>query len=227
MCRASPPGEIGVHSADRTATSKTGAMSVPSGRRVRRAGIGDLDGIAQVLADAFSDYAWTRWTVDASDHRRRIEGLQRLALEHLGIPFGQVWVACTANTIEAAAIWTDSRCPPPEAAWAEIAGEQRALEGDRHEASRAAEEAVSRLQPELPHLYLGAVGTSTASQRQGLGAAVLAPTLAAADEEQIHAFLETSSDANLRFYARLGFDVVDEVRIEGGPPVWAMLRPPA
>ena len=38
--------------------------------------------------------------------------------------------------------------------------------------------------------------------------------------------LETSSEANLRFYGRLGFEVVDEVRIEAGPPVWAMLRAP-
>lgn len=46
-----------------------------------------------------------------------------------------------------------------------------------HEASRVAEEAVSHLQPDLLHFYLGAVGTATASQRQGLGAAVLGPYL--------------------------------------------------
>ena len=202
-------------------------MTLPSDLQVRRAEVEDLEEIAHVLADAFSDYAWTRWTVDARDHLERIERLQRIALEHVGFPYGQVWVAGTGSTIEAAAIWTDSRCPPPEHAWAAIVGEQRSLEGNRHEASRAAEEAVSHLRPELPHLYLGAIGTSTASQRRGLGAAVLGPTLAAADEERIHAFLETSSETNLHFYGRLGFDVVDEMRIDGGPPVWAMLRSPA
>lgn len=182
--------------------------------------------MARVLAEAFSDYPWTRWTIDARDHRQRIEGLQRLTLERVGLPHGQVWIVDVDGTIEAAAIWMDSRTPPPERVWAGMASEQRLLEGDRHDASRAAERAVSRLRPERPHLYLGTVGTRSVSRRRGLGAAVLEPALANADDEQMHAFLETSSKANLRFYGRLGFELIDEVRIDGGPPVWGMLREP-
>lgn len=193
--------------------------------QVRRAQLEELDELARVLADAFADYPWTRWTVDARDHRRRVEGLQRLTLERVGLPHGHVWVA-GAGTIEAVAIWTDSRTPPPARVWADMASEQRILEGDRHDAARAAELAVGRLRPERPHLYLGAVGTRTRSQRRGLGVAVLEPALAAADDEQLASFLETSSERNLRFYARLGFEIVEEVQIEGGPPVWAMLREP-
>ena len=200
-------------------------MTTASTPQVRRARLQELDELARVLADAFADYPWTRWTVDARDHRRRIEGLQRLTLERVGLPHGRVWVA-DAGTIEAVAIWMDSRTPPPERLWADMASEQRVLEGDRHDAARAAELVVGRLRPQRPHLYLGAVGTRRRSQRRGLGAAVLEPDLAAADEEQMAAFLETSSEENLRFYGRLGFEVVDEVHIDGGPPVWAMLREP-
>ena len=46
------------------------------------------------------------------------------------------------------------------------------------------------------------------------------------DDERIAAFLETSSERNVCFYRRLGFDVVGETLIQGGPPVWAMLRRP-
>ncbi len=202
------------------------AHAAPPGVQVRRAQVHELDEIARVLADAFSDYPWTRWTVDASDHRARIEGLQRLVLEHVGFPHGEVWVTTVTGTISAAAIWTDSRRPPPDDVWAAMAAERRSLEGDRHEAARAAEEAVGPLQPEVPHLYLGAAGTRSSTQRRGLGAAVLAPVLAAADDEQIAAFLETSSERNVHFYRRLGFDIVGEIRIQGGPAVWAMLRRP-
>lgn len=201
-------------------------MIVSSAPQVRRARVKDLDEVARVLAEAFSDYPWTRWTIDARDHRQRIEGLQRLTLERVGLPHGHVWIADVEGTIEAAAIWMDSRTPPPERVWTDMAREQRVLEGDRHNASRAAERAVSGLRPELPHLYLGAVGTRSRSQRRGLGAALLEPALASADDEQMHAFLETSSEPNLRFYGRLGFEVIDQLQIEGGPPVWGMLREP-
>lgn len=201
-------------------------MSAASSLQVRRATIEDLDEIALVLADAFSDYPWTRWTIDAREHRTRVEGLQRLALQHIGFPHGQVWVAHAAGAIEAAAIWTDSRRPARHAWTDSAAAQQRALEGDRHLASQAAHDVTRRLQPDIPHLDLGVVGTRAALQRLGLGTAVLAPGLAAADQERIHAYLETSSEANLGFYRRFDFDVIDEVRIDDGPTVWAMLRAP-
>src|SRR6516225_4503597 len=49
------------------------------GAGVRRAVAADLDAAAAVLADAFADYPWTRWTVDSRRHIERVEGLQRLA----------------------------------------------------------------------------------------------------------------------------------------------------
>lgn len=60
---------------------------------VRRAGTADVDAACAVLAGAFSDYAWTRWTVDGRDHEHRIEGLQRLFIERVGLPDGgpHVW----------------------------------------------------------------------------------------------------------------------------------------
>lgn len=100
-------------------------MTLPSDRHVRRAEIEDLDQIQRVLADAFPDYPWTRWTVDARDHRNRIARLQRLVPDHVGLPYGQVWIASIASTIKGAAIWTDSRSPPAEHAWAGMASEQR------------------------------------------------------------------------------------------------------
>ncbi len=61
-----------------------------------------------VLGEAFAEYAWTRWTVDAVDHQSRITGLQRLTLEHVGLAFGEVWVTTCNGIIESVALWTDS-----------------------------------------------------------------------------------------------------------------------
>ncbi len=203
-------------------------MNAPRNLRstVRRATAADLDRVAAVLGDAFSDSPWTRWTVDARDHRHRIERLQRLALEHVGLPFGEIWAAELGGSLEAAAVWMDSRAPVPDRAWSDMAEEQRVLAGDRHEHARAAEQAVSRLRPAAPHRYLATVGTSARSRRQGLGTALLAPVLAAADADALAAYLETSAPENLDFYRTLGFEVASEVQLEGGPPVWSMLRAP-
>jgi predicted GNAT family N-acyltransferase len=164
--------------------------------------------------------------VDGRDHVQRIERLQRLVLEDVVLPYGEVWVAELEGSIEAVAAWMDSRTPIPSTAWSDMAEEQRRLAGDRHEQARIAEHAVSRLRPSAPHRYLATVGTSTGTRRRGIGGAVLAPVLAAADENVIAAYLETSASENLDFYRTLGFEVMDEIRIEGGPPVWAMLREP-
>jgi GNAT superfamily N-acetyltransferase len=53
--------------------------------------------------------------------------------------------------------------------------------------------------------YLSIVGVSPAQQRQGIGARLLAPTLAQAREVRAPCYLETFSPGNVAFYERLGF----------------------
>jgi GNAT superfamily N-acetyltransferase len=192
----------------------------------RRAGAADLDAAAAVLADAFAEYAWTRWTVARDDHTDRVRRLQRLVMDRVALPHGEVWVAEDADgAIASVAIWMLPTTTVPATARREVELEQASLEGDRHEASVAAEAFVSQLRPTLPHYYLGAVGTRRDRQRRGFGAAVLDEVLARARTERIPVFLETSAPENVDFYAALGFTVVADVEVPGGgPPVWAMAR---
>lgn len=78
-----------------------------------------------------------------------------------------------------------------------------------------------------PYWYLGVLATDPAHQGRGLGSAVLGPVLAAADRTGTAAYLETMSEANVGFYARLGFAVDREVDLsEGGPRCWLLRREP-
>jgi hypothetical protein len=193
----------------------------------RRAVPSDLDRAAIVLGEAFADYEWTRWTVDPVDHQSRITDLQRLTLEHVGLAFGEVWVTTQNGVIESVAVWTDSAVSTRSVS--DPAVDQRAaeLEGSRHAASIAAERQLADWRPTQRHLYLGAVGTVPAMRGRGLATATLMPMLASADGDQIPTFLETSSTSNIEFYAALRFEVIDHRRLaNGGPDVWAMLRPP-
>jgi ribosomal protein S18 acetylase RimI-like enzyme len=80
--------------------------------------------------------------------------------------------------------------------------------------------------PRPPHWYLATVGTDPDAQGRGLGSAVLAPVLEECDRDGVGAFLESSKERNVDYYARFGFRVTEEVRLPRGPRVWPMWRDP-
>jgi GNAT superfamily N-acetyltransferase len=193
---------------------------------VRRATYSDLGAASAVLADAFVDYPWTRWTVESHRHGERVEGLQRLSMDRIALPYGEVWVACDDDdNVVSVAVWMLPGSDVPAAVLNDIGTAEATLEGVRHEASVEAEVCVAQLRPTTPHYYLGAVGTRRDRQGRGLGTAVLTPILDRADREHEAVFLETSASENVNFYEGLGFVTITEMDIpDGGPHVWAMMR---
>lgn len=86
---------------------------------------------------------------------------------------------------------------------------------------------VEGIHPREPHWYVSVLGVEPRQQGKGLGRALLDPALARADGQRLPVYLETSNERNLSFYRHFGFEVVEEIETPGGgPPLWAMLRPP-
>jgi len=86
---------------------------------------------------------------------------------------------------------------------------------------------IERRHPRLPpHWYLAVLGTDPSAQGQGLGSAVLAPVLEQCDSDGVGAYLESSKERNIAFYARHGFRVTAELHLPRGPSMWAMWRDP-
>lgn len=77
-----------------------------------------------------------------------------------------------------------------------------------------------------PHWYLAILGTDPAAQGNGYGSAVLGPVLERCDSDGLGAYLESSKERNIDFYARHGFRVTRELRLPRGPTMWAMWREP-
>ena len=120
--------------------------------RVRRATAADLDSAADALAEAFADYPWTRWTVDADGHVDRVRALQRLFIERVALPYGEVWVATDGNgTVIGAAIWSVPGVEVPASVLRDVDAQRAALEGGRSEASNRAEAHVAGSRPTTPH----------------------------------------------------------------------------
>lgn len=85
---------------------------------------------------------------------------------------------------------------------------------------------LDRRHPAEPHFYLALLGVNNAHRRQGVAAAVLAPTLAECDRLRTPAYVEAGSEEAAACYQRLGFVTSGEVRVLGAPPVYLMWREP-
>ncbi|WP_326681776.1 GNAT family N-acetyltransferase [Streptomyces sp. NBC_01237] len=183
----------------------------------------DIPTAVDTLARAFADYPYTRHVVAADDHEGRIRRFQELCLTRVGMVYGRVWVADAGRAV---AVWaTPDQDPSP--AFAEIGPLLGSLAGDRAAAFESAEQAVAPYRPQEPAWFLNTVGVTPEAQGQGLGSAVLVPGIEAAARAGYPVFLETSSERNVKFYERLGFEVTAEVVLpDNGPRTWCMRKDP-
>ncbi|HEU0165121.1 MAG TPA: GNAT family N-acetyltransferase [Thermomicrobiales bacterium] len=83
--------------------------------------------------------------------------------------------------------------------------------------------------PQEPVWYLQALGVAPGFQGKGIGSQLIVPALERADREQLPCYLETGTEANVRFYKRAGFAVreagIHLAPLEDGPTHWTMMRP--
>jgi GNAT superfamily N-acetyltransferase len=88
-------------------------------------------------------------------------------------------------------------------------------------------QAVERHHPHVPHWYLAVLGTDPPRQGCGVGSSLLEPVLSRCDAEGLPAYLESSKERNVPFYARHGFEVTKTIDLPGGGPrLWLMWREP-
>jgi GNAT superfamily N-acetyltransferase len=193
---------------------------------VRPATDDDLDGMAEALSLAFHDDPVMRWLFGDQPPRpmRYTRGFFTVeGRRHLGHR-----TVYTADGHPGAAYWDPPghwKTSPLDIARLTplmVRGIGRrtvkALQGlGRMEAAHAEH-------PE--HYYLAVLGTRPDRQGEGVGTALMAPVLATCDAEGIGAYLESSKDTNIPFYARHGFEVVGEVTFPSGPTIWPMWRDP-
>lgn len=86
---------------------------------------------------------------------------------------------------------------------------------------------VDEAHPREPdHFYLAVLGVSLRAQGRGLGSRLLRPTLEICDRDGVPAYLESSKESNIAFYARHGFRVTGELTLPRGPTVYKMWREP-
>jgi ribosomal protein S18 acetylase RimI-like enzyme len=193
---------------------------------VRRATAADVPGLAAMLARAFLDDPVAGWAWRADG--LRLDALERFqAVRMRQLMDGQeIW---TTDELTSAALWA------PPGRWHMTLRETAMLVPCFLRPSLFARmpvvalgwERLERSHPRSPpHFYLAVLGTEPDAQGHGLGSAVLRPVIEQCDSDQVGAYLESSKERNVDFYARHGFRVVKEIRLLRGPKMWAMWRDP-
>jgi len=180
---------------------------------VRDATAADVPAVAGVLARAFDDYPWTRWSVPADRYRQRLEELQAIYLGH-AVDCGLVVVDENGQGVAAFV--------PPDAPELSPDRQQRVGEllGDRLEMLMATH------LPSRPSASwdLATIGVEPDSWGMGIASAILTEGLRRMDSLGHAVSLETSDPRNVALYRRFGFGVISETQVPNGPAVSTMVR---
>lgn len=187
---------------------------------------GDVDRLAVALARAFQDDPVTCWVY--ADERRRPHWSTRFFAWQLRRLMVQDVSWTTADGAGGAALWA------LPGRWREDAGDtikllRLTLAGVLPRLPRVLRGLgqVELRHPSERHLYLAVLGVEPGRQGQGVGSQLIRPGLDLCDRERLPAYLETGKEANLAFYGRHGFRVLDRLDLPKGPPVWFLWREPA
>lgn len=200
-------------------------MTVQAHAAVRRATTTDTPAVARSLARAFFDDPAITWLFPADSSRiEQAEKFFELSMVSLHLPHNEVW---TTDSLVAAALWA----PPGE--WRTPLGtllrngpRLGRLLGRRVALALRGLSSMEAHHPRWPHWYLAILGTDPEWQGKGLGSAVMSPVLQRCDETGVGAYLESSKESNVPYYRRHGFEVVEELYLPSGPPLWLMWRAP-
>jgi GNAT superfamily N-acetyltransferase len=193
---------------------------------VRRASSADVAPLASMLARAFFDDPVARWAWRPDALRlQALERFQATRIRQL-LPHEEVW---TNEQRSCAALWA------PPGRWRSSLRETAELVPCFLRPRLFLRSALvgmgwadlERKHPPQPlHWYLAVLGTEPEAQGNGLGSVVLEQVLAQCDRDGVPAYLESSKERNIAFYARHGFRVIKEVPLLRGPPMWEMWREP-
>jgi GNAT superfamily N-acetyltransferase len=187
---------------------------------VRKATEGDVPGLASALARAFEDDPVFTWVFPRDGSRRKWSRRFFLLRLRQMLPQQEIYAI---PDVGAAAWALPGRW---ELGAREFAAQIRLLPGIGSGVARVLRgmSAMEARHPDQPHFYLAHLGVDPERQGAGVGSALIAPVLRACDADGVSAYLESSKERNLDFYARHGFRVTDRLTLPKGPPVWQMWR---
>ena len=205
----------------------TGAPEITLPEGMRKADPREWRQLGAITAEAFAEDPVNLWVFGKTDPMADVFGALARSVY---LRRGFCHIIGDAQGDRGATMWSHSsanREPGFLAMLGLVASIMR--KGSRGAARRGlvASETMAREHPKAPHLYLFTIGTRKAARGKGVGKALMAPVLAAADRDGLPCYLENSNPANTGFYRSCGFERMKLFAPGDGAPVLeAMWREP-
>jgi ribosomal protein S18 acetylase RimI-like enzyme len=181
--------------------------------------------LRRTLAQAFEHDPIAAYVLP--DERTRSRRLERVYGIYLKV-FARLGIVVATDEFDAAALWLPPQCYPLTVV--QNLGLLPAIVCTFGRQSGRALTVMSALEGACPprghYWYLGVLGVAPPHQGRGIGTKLLERGLAICDEAGAGAYLEASSEANVRLYERHGFSIRSELSLRDGPRVWTMWRDP-
>ena len=191
---------------------------------VRQATTADLARVCRTAQVAFAADPLMHWLYpDDDEYRTQSPG----AWYHLARR--SITLGCTYTTDDAVAIGMYFPPGRPEVEVDDVAVPGVLAPSEELRAKFAALGEVMHAHiPADEHWYLNVLATHPDWQRQGYGAAIIAPVAEICRRDGLPLYLETQTAANVAYYRHLGFEVRSEFDLPlDGPHMWGMLKEPA
>jgi ribosomal protein S18 acetylase RimI-like enzyme len=185
----------------------------------------DVRAAAKVLAAAFHEDPWMKWTFQDDATRPVLAEAWMRGAAEASLEAGHGYVT---RDLSAVALWG-----PPDVAfinaaffkpmWSLVMG----ANAHRMDEIKEGFSAIGAMHPEEGAFYLNSIGVDPSVRGSGRGSKLLSRVLDMCDSDGLPAYLESSSGRNLGLYERHGFKVIQEITIPDGPMMWAMWRDPS
>lgn len=186
---------------------------------VHHATAADVTAIASTLAAAFYHDPVFTWCYPDAERRRQILPSWFRAVLETNLPHGEIY---TTRSDVGAAVWV----PPGVEDDEQLSDNLGDISGEYAASLFGAFELMGEHHPRDLHHYLFLLGTRPDWQGKGIGTALMRPVLDLCDRDAMPAYLEATSEHNLRLYLRHGFEVAGEIKLPNGPCMWPMWRRP-
>ncbi len=178
--------------------------------------------LVDVLASAFAEDPWLRWTLPDMGALR---SLMSLFLRTTALPHARVLVA--GDPVDGVAIAVPPDVHPPESA--EVGAMAVALHGHLIGRALDADAVLDRMRPPDPGWVLHTIGVAPSAQRSGLGGRLLGAVIELSRSDPRPLTLETANPDAVDWYCRRGFVVDHTVELWRGwglgadaPTVWLL-----
>ena len=197
---------------------------------IRKLTSNDVDAAADVLVRAFFNYPMLTWLMPDDAHRRATLPTFLRASVRWGLLMDEVYGA--SDPLTGVAIWAppglrDADLDPDDSFvhYADVLAALGPGAAARHERFLSEQHTIRDGEIGERTWYLAWLGIDPASQRSGVGGALLRHMFDLLDPEGVDTYLETEKAINVPYYERHAFGVLTQGVISGGgPKFWTMRR---